>query len=67
MKRSDLVGKIAKATFLMANIGKNTGVSGWWCHEEKTGVVIYADDKKCTIKTNKGVPMCFDLCEVDFL
>jgi hypothetical protein len=29
--------------------------------------VIYADDKKCTIKTNKGVPMCFDLCEVDFL
>lgn len=63
-KRNDLVGKKARATFLMLNMGINTVQSGWWVNEEKEGKIIYADVDKITILTDKGVPMCFSINEV---
>ena len=63
-KRNDLMGRKAKATFLMLNMGINTSQAGWWVEEEKEGRIIYADIDKVTILTDKGVPMCFKMNEV---
>lgn len=65
--KNELVGRKAKAIFTMLNMGVETKETGWWLHEEKEGIIIYSDDKKATILSNSGVPMCFTLDEVVLL
>lgn len=60
----ELIGRRAKAIFTLINMGADTKQSGWWIYEEREGTIIYADTDKATIKTDKGVPMCFTWNEV---
>ena len=65
--KNELVGRKAKAVFTMLNMGIDTKEPGWWLYEEKEGTIIYSDDKKATILSDSGVPMCFTLNEVVLL
>jgi len=61
-----LLNKQAQAKFLLINMGE-TGESGLYIEETRQGKIIYADEKKCTILTNKGVPMSFCLEDVTIM